>query len=524
VQQQTGWRSCRQCQGLISINIGAGTCLDNTMHDFMAGPELRAVTGDVFPDEVQRHWGLCIRCARLVFVVVPGVCWDGAVHEFAEFDAEYGVAFGPAPEGTQPGWRSCGRCQCLSDANNPSHRCFAGGDHDFTGSFEYAVPIVQVGLQGWWQWCSKCQGVTLASGGRCHDGEPHQAGGVDNYNLVFGTTPPGHQEGWRLCTKCNQLCFGGDPGVCWAGGEHDHTGALTYSIAHDAVPDGAQPGWRWCSKCQLLSYTGFSVGPCPAGDLHDQSSSGAYGLMVESLVDGQPGWRRCGKCNAMTFTQLGLGACRDGSAHDVSASALYRVPNVVVPIGAESSWRLCGRCHSLVFGGVESGEVCVDGAEHVVVDSPVYGVHTEFAPEGAEAGWRRCNRCQELAFDDDGTGSGGICFAAGTHDFTGSPAYLVAVHEPAGPAAPVGARLALTESAESIVVDGTGFTPGATVALTFSAVGSAATTASAPVDDQGGFRHTTTDVVPTQVDCLVLAQEEGGRSATGRLRSFAPRS
>ncbi|MFF4168090.1 hypothetical protein [Streptomyces sp. NPDC001741] len=115
------------------------------------------------------------------------------------------------------------------------------------------------------------------------------------------------------------------------------------------------------------------------------------------------------------------------------------------------------------------------------------------------------------------------CSDGGVHDFSGSPAYLVALHRPVAPTS-TGARLAVTESAESIVVDGIAFTPGATVGLTFTVIGSGATTASATVDDQGTFRHMATNVVAIDAPGTVLAQEDGGRSATGRLRSFPPRS
>lgn len=515
MEAQNGWRYCRTCQGLISINIGSGNCLDGSLHDFTYSAEYRAVWSE-FAANVQRGWGVCSRCARLSFVA-PGTCWDGAPHQYDEFSPEFGVPFGPGHQLTEPGWRWCSRCQCLNNTNNPSHRCFKGGDHDFNGSFEYSVPVIKFGIQTWWTWCTNCQGLFqgVNTGGR-HDGNPHQWGGAETYGVAYGFTAPGTQGGWRLCTKCSLLALGGGAtGACYKGGEHDFTGTLTYSIPKDTIPDGAQPGWRCCSKCQLLGYNQFAPAPCPAGEAHDYSASGAYGIYPESLSNGQPGWRKCGKCKAMVLTQLSHGQCRDGSPHDVATGDSYEIPLGIVPIGAESSWRCCSRCQALTYGG--NPGVCFDGALHELGVSPLYGVPIDSPPEGAQSGWHRCTRCQQLVAGEPG----GVCDGGAPHDVTGSAEYSVAVKAPAPPPPPTGPRLVVTETAASITVDGTGFGGGANVELSFI-VGAATLKVSVVCDAEGAFHHVTNDAVASPTGGLLLAKSDSGKVASARLKSVVP--
>ncbi len=523
MQAQLGWRSCCRCQGLVNIDTpGNRECFDQQMHDFTYGAEYRALWSE-FPENVQQGWHVCTRCARLVFGTA-GICCDGSAHQIDEFSPVYGVPFGPSPEGTQPGWRSCRRCQCLCDVTNPGRRCFVGGNHDFAGSFEYSVPRIGSGLQEWWLWCSNCQGFFQGQGtGRCHDGEVHSWGGVDTYSLAYGVAPEGTQTAWRLCTKCSLLAFEGigSTGTCYTsegGGGHDFSSALTYSIPFTEHV-GAQPGWRWCSKCQLLSYTKFGPAPCPAGETHDHSASGAYSIFPSTLLNGQPGWRGCSKCNAMTFTQLSGGLCRDGSPHDVSTGERYTLPIDIVPDGAESSWRCCSRCQTLVRP-VDHAGICADGGPHEVVDSRLYGVPTEVVPEGAQAGWRRCTRCQELAFNGSGVPDG-LCAGGVAHDFTGSPAYSVAVLPTAPPLPPAGPRLSLTESEQAIVVGGSGFPAKGGVELSFI-VGAGSVKAAVAADDQGAVRHVVDQVVARPAGGLVIAVSASGAKASGRLKSFVP--
>jgi hypothetical protein len=531
-----GWGACRRCQGLVNLNSGQRNCFEG-VHNTVFSAEYRAIglrwPETQWPDNVQRGWGVCNRCSRLVFrSATPGVCYDGAAHEFDEFSGEYGVPFGPDVPETEPGWRWCSRCQCLTDNKNAvKSQCFAGGDHDFSGSLDYAASFISVGLQGWWEWCIKCQGLVQSPPwvGVCHDGSAHVAAGFSAfYVLPYGVVPEGALGGWRLCEKCGLLAHVHKPGVCYAGGAHDDSwmefsNALVYSVLRDTAPYGAQPGWRRCGKCQSLSYGEFEIGPCPAGGTHDHSTSGVYSLFQSSDANGQPGWRRCAKCNGLGFIQLSPGVCRDGAPHDFTDSLAYSIPSEVVPSGAESSWRLCSRCQVLVYGGGSHG-ICVDGAPHDLNDSVLYGVPVDFPPEGAEAGWRRCARCQELAFNGSGVPDG-VCADGAPHDFTDSPAYSIAAKAPPveEPEQPAGPAIAVTESAASIVVDGSGFKSGSSVELSFVA-GAARAVELASADDQGGFQHIVASVVPRAEGGLVLARQDDGALATGRLHSFVPAS
>lgn len=514
--EQSGWRSCRHCQGLVSTRVGS-MCLDEKVHEFGSGADYRAVWID-FPENAQRGWGVCIRCGRLVCRFMGGgVCYDRAAHEFDELSGEYGVHLGPSPDGTQAGWRWCSRCQCLCDANNPSHRCFAEGDHDFSGSGEYSVPIVPRGLRGEWKWCNKCQGL-FQEAGVCHDGEPHQQAGFDAYFLTYGVTPEGAQSGWRLCTKCSLLGFSEAPtSACYAEGAHEFSTTLTYSILKDTSPNDAQPGWRLCGKCGSMNY-GHVTAPCPAGGTHEEGDS-PYSIFPEQLNGGQPGWRACGKCRAMNFSQLSPGVCRDGFPHDLSASNSYSIPWGEAPIGGESSWRHCSRCEGLASQAGPGG-VCFDGGPHDLLDSSLYGLPIEFPPDGAEAGWRRCTRCQQLAFEGS-NGEPGICVGGNPHDFGGSPAYSIAVERTISPPPVSEPQLELTESEASIVVDGAGFTAKASIEVSFVA-GASSIKVPVTADEQGHFQYTVDQVIAREKGGVVTAAEKDGGLASARLRSFVP--
>ena len=96
----------------------------------------------------------------------------------------------------------------------------------------------------------------------------------------------GIQGDWASCPKCQGLHFAGFPnfkGVCPAGGQHEQTGSFAYGVEFD-VParDGLQLGWASCPKCQGLHFAGFPnfKGVCPAGGQHEQTGSFAYATAV----------------------------------------------------------------------------------------------------------------------------------------------------------------------------------------------------------------------------------------------------
>src|SRR6266480_1354035 len=139
-------------------------------------------------------------------------------------------------------------------------------------------------IQDNWRWCKKCQVLAFAGSatlGPCPAGGEHNHSGSGDYALVLNDPAVPGQDNWRWCSKCQALSFAGNPslGKCKAGGVHNHTGSGNYVLWRE--PDGTvgQDNWRWCNKCQVLAFTGSSnSGACGAGGMHDHSGSGDYVL------------------------------------------------------------------------------------------------------------------------------------------------------------------------------------------------------------------------------------------------------
>jgi hypothetical protein len=155
------------------------------------------------------------------------------------------------------------------------------------------------GLENNWKHCHNCEALVLNTNsmGKCHAAKPDDKGQHNfAYSSVYsiqkdGILPPGSQQNWRLCNKCQALAFGGNagqPGACSAGGTHDHVGSADYMLPfHDAgtpLGEDAETDWQWCNKCQVLTSTndvrtGPVLGPCAAGGNHDHAGSGNYVLL-----------------------------------------------------------------------------------------------------------------------------------------------------------------------------------------------------------------------------------------------------
>ena len=143
----------------------------------------------------------------------------------------------------QSGWRSCPKCQGMHFAGFPGKGvCPAGGQHDQTNSFAYAMEFDS----------------------------------VDSAQV---------QTGWASCPKCQGLFFGPFKGRCPAGGEHSQEHSFNYAMLHDVEPrEGLQLDFRSCPKCQGLFFGPFK-GRCPAGGEHSQDNSFNYAMRVQSLAD-----------------------------------------------------------------------------------------------------------------------------------------------------------------------------------------------------------------------------------------------
>ena len=148
-------------------------------------------------------------------------------------------------------------------------------------------------FQGNWRLCFACAGLYF--GGHATKGvcpgtskgffEPHH---VDKFKVptflvegAEGPEPPGKQDKWRWCRKCEGMFFNGNAtaGVCPRGGEHDSTKSGFYRFTfgkRSATDDG---NFRWCIKCEGMCFAVLIfTGKCPAGGFHDVGASGFYSV------------------------------------------------------------------------------------------------------------------------------------------------------------------------------------------------------------------------------------------------------
>lgn len=144
-----------------------------------------------------------------------------------------------------------------------------------TGAIELRTAARASALtQDLWGFCSYCRsmyyGYTASRGyGFCHaTGGPHDHTS-SSYNYIFSTAGGG-QEGWRWCTKCCVLFYGGssgDGGVC----TYDlgsHTGGVSnYRVYYEPYTGTGlyQSGWHWCTSCAALVWNtnGAYYTECP---------------------------------------------------------------------------------------------------------------------------------------------------------------------------------------------------------------------------------------------------------------------
>lgn len=153
--------------------------------------------------------------------------------------------------------------------------------------------IAWSGPQGWWAWCSKCQGLFFADNetrGVCPAGGTHGDETSYFYGLIYdvdSSISNYPQPNWGWCNKCQGGFYAGHSGsVCPAGGSHNNAGfnySLYYRVANNPS-DGIQAGWAWCNKCQGSFFTGHSHGVCPAGGSHNNAGYN-YDMMFAVSYD-----------------------------------------------------------------------------------------------------------------------------------------------------------------------------------------------------------------------------------------------
>ncbi|HEV7241082.1 MAG TPA: hypothetical protein VGQ36_17735 [Thermoanaerobaculia bacterium] len=136
-----------------------------------------------------------------------------------------------------------------------------------------------------WRRCGKCGGFWFsgaAGQGTCPAaiGGGHLQADTNNYSLVVDATIAPGQSGWRRCSKCLSLWFGGSAqGTCAAGGSHS-AAAGSYTVAFTSQFPFGEANWRCCAKCQSLFFAGGAVNQCAAGGGHNPDGTPSLSLVI----------------------------------------------------------------------------------------------------------------------------------------------------------------------------------------------------------------------------------------------------
>jgi hypothetical protein len=114
-----------------------------------------------------------------------------------------------------------------------------------------------------WRWCSKCQGLAFAGigPGRCTAGGTHDQSRSYDYALTIGNTDMSGQNNWKWCKKCQGMAYGGapsGPGNCPAGGSHDHSESGDYTLPNFGADEpfllnSIKTGQRWADLLRGVS-------------------------------------------------------------------------------------------------------------------------------------------------------------------------------------------------------------------------------------------------------------------------------
>ena len=292
----------------------------------------------------QTGWRGCSKCAGLVFFG-SALCPSGGVHDHST-SSDYTLNFArtAGTQQLQSDWRWCNKCQTLSYTGSGSPPgqgpCAAGGRHDHSGSGNYGLTDVQINQQGQanWRWCRKCQGLYYAGtadNGTCLAGGAHDGSASSNYVLSQDGRPAvgDGQARWHWCRKCMMLAFDGYA-TCAGGGSHINAGSSEHVVAFDSSVAAGQRGWRWCNSCYSLVYVGTgSQGTCPGrSGGHSLGGSGQYVLPTNDSAASvgsqlKPGWKWCSKCQMIWSTEAGGGRCPStpGGVHISEGSGDYLV-------------------------------------------------------------------------------------------------------------------------------------------------------------------------------------------------------
>lgn len=232
----------------------------------------------------------------------------------------------------------------------------------------------------------------------------------------YGNRYVAGQPGWRKCTQCETLAFGGHH-PCHAGGVHQLEDT-DLGLAWD--PDGAGPQqWRWCRRCSSL-HRSTTLRRCPLGHKHDTSGSGSYA----PRVDANGVWAECAGCGAL-YRTTAVGPCADATLHRPADTTRYALDRP-----GQAGWRACSRCHGLVHGGAL--RCPAPAGYHRFDDSPLSVEQGLPQRNTHELGWRWCQSCEALF----STAGPTPCPAGGNHAGGASGSYSVPFARIAAPTGP----------------------------------------------------------------------------------------
>jgi hypothetical protein len=517
---QPGWRWCAKCEGLAfwDGSRNPGPCIAKGHHDHSASSYYSLPHDTSFPNG-QSGWHWCNKCETVIFeTAMPAPCPAGGSHGLNS-SAHYVLRMNDTAANEQQGWRWCNKCQALAyyDGSGP---CPISDRHDHTGSGKYSIPYAwaanlgflahetghgfgldhsfgtsrsgdfyndrRPGAYGDWtdimSWAGTAafaEPLFTPAGAGLSAPTLYKLGWLSDadagtivppasvqsfvlqplYSSIAGTlrmirvvkpaqgwiytaeyrvpmnwdqgiqTPrvvvhamrtlyEAGQDGWRRCSNCEGLIYAGQT-ACPAGGVHDGSSSSDYWLSLNAGPGAGQSNWRWCKKCCGLFFAGNATpGPCPSGGNHDGSSSGDYAL--SSSGSGQSNWQWCNKCQGLAFADNSTaGVCPAGGLHDHSGSANY-VLYLVSGANRQSKWRWCQKCQGLYFAGLGA---CKDHDIHNLSGDD-YALVRDLAGAVGQEGWRYCRKCYGIAFSD-GSRPPGVCAAGGIHDHSTSGHYVI---------------------------------------------------------------------------------------------------
>jgi hypothetical protein len=477
---QVGWSRCRQCEAMIYGLNPLSDCPAGGKHNLLGSDAFALRLGDSTNEREQNGWRWCRKCNGLAFGSgSPGACPALGVHDFSQ-SGSYSVPFGWTADlgflshesghgfgldhsfGTgalgdfgndnRPGAYGDG-----TDAMGDSARFPAG--HFTLGAGLHAPNLRKLG------WIPASSVVRFASGlgsqsvtisplyggtfgaaptsvvmaqidrpdeGAVYTVEYRIAKQTNGVNWDAGLDHPrvvvhrmqsmymAGQNSWRHCASCEGLVNAGQT-ACPAGGVHDGSSSLDYGLLHN-VTSGGQTNWRFCKKCSGLAFAGNSMGVCPSGGSHDFANSGNYVVPFTGL--GEPGWRWCKKCQGLgfidTFGTTPPGPCPAKGLHDYSASSDY-VLGSSTGANIQNKWRRCAKCRGMYYAGATA---CAGHPVHRLNDPTDYSITNGYSDVGGQAGWRNCLKCGGLAFSSSPQGS---CAGGGTHDLSSSASYTVRI-------------------------------------------------------------------------------------------------